>query len=39
MCDERTVEDMNEYLRRSGDLTRRQFGALSVGSGCFCPIT
>ena len=33
MCDERTVNDVNEYLRRSGNLTRRQFGALSVGTG------
>ena len=33
MCDERTVEETNEYLRRAGDLTRRQFGTLSVGAG------
>ena len=33
MCDERTADDMNEYLRRSGNLTRRQFGAVSVGAG------
>ena len=33
MCDERTVNDVNDYLRRSGSLTRRQFGALSVGTG------
>ena len=33
MCDERTVDEVNEYLRRSGNLTRRQFGALSVGTG------
>ena len=32
MCDERTVDEVNEYLRRSG-LTRRQFGQLSVGTG------
>ena len=32
MCDERTVDEVNEYLRRSG-LTRRQFGKLSVGTG------
>ena len=33
MCDERTPEDMKEYLRRSGELTRRQFGSVSVGAG------
>ncbi len=33
MCDERTVHEVNEYLRRPGNLTRRQFGALSVGTG------
>ena len=33
MCDERTVDEVNEYLRRSGNLTRRQFGKLSVGTG------
>ena len=33
MCDERTVNDVNEYLRRHEGLTRRQFGALSVGTG------
>ena len=33
MCDEQTADDMNEYLRRSGNLTRRQFGAVSVGAG------
>ena len=33
MCDERTVHEVNDYLRRSGNLTRRQFGALSVGTG------
>jgi carboxymethylenebutenolidase len=30
MCDD---NDMGEYLPRSGDLTRRQFGALSAGTG------
>lgn len=33
MCDERTMNDANEYLRRSGALSRRQFGALSAGAG------
>ena len=33
MCDEKTLRDEEEYLRRSGDLTRREFGALSVGAG------
>ena len=33
MCDERTVDEVNDYLRRPGNLTRRQFGALSVGTG------
>jgi carboxymethylenebutenolidase len=33
MCDQRTVGEVNEYLRNSGDLTRRQFGKLSVGTG------
>ncbi len=33
MCDEKTVNDINEYLHRSGELTRRKFGELSVGTG------
>ena len=33
MCDERTLRDAEDYLRRSGRLTRRKFGALSVGTG------
>jgi carboxymethylenebutenolidase len=33
VCDENTLADMDEYARRSGGLTRRQFGALSVGAG------
>ena len=33
MCDERIVEDWNRHLERAGNLTRRQFGALSVGTG------
>jgi carboxymethylenebutenolidase len=33
MCDQDSIEDMNEYTRRSGELTRRHFGALSLASG------
>ena len=33
MCDEKTTNDANEHLRRSGSLTRRQFGEVSVGAG------
>jgi len=34
MCDDRTIHEMNEHLEKSGgDLTRRDFGALSVGTG------
>ena len=33
MCDEKTTNNANEYLRRSGALTRRQFGEVSMGAG------
>ena len=33
MCDEKTVADAKEYLRRSGRLTRREFGVVSAGAG------
>ena len=33
MCDEETLRDEEAYLRRSGNLTRRAFGALTVGTG------
>ena len=33
MCDERTTREADDYLRRSGSLSRREFGALSVGAG------
>ena len=33
MCDERTLRDEEDYLRGSGHLTRREFGALSLGAG------
>lgn len=33
MCDNHSIDDMIEFQRRSGDLSRRRFGALSVGAG------
>ena len=33
MCDERTLRDAEDHLRRSVHLTRREFGALSVATG------
>ena len=33
MCDEGTLRDAQDYLRRSGNLTRRAFGSLSLGTG------
>jgi carboxymethylenebutenolidase len=30
MCDNDSIDDMNEYARRTGDLTRRRFGAWSL---------
>jgi len=33
MCDEKTFGDQDEHLRRSGDMTRREFGGLSLGAG------
>lgn len=33
MCDNRSIDDMIEFQRRSGGLTRRRFGALSAGAG------
>ena len=33
MCDETTIRDAEEYLGRSGNLTRRGFGAVSLGTG------
>jgi carboxymethylenebutenolidase len=32
MCDDHSIDDMLEYARRT-DLTRRRFGALSLGTG------
>jgi carboxymethylenebutenolidase len=31
MCDLDTLKDSTEYLKRKGDISRRQFGALSAG--------
>jgi carboxymethylenebutenolidase len=33
MCDENSMDDMVDYALRSPDLTRRRFGALSIGIG------
>ena len=33
MCDERTLKESMEHLRCAGELTRRQFGAISAGAG------
>src|SRR5256884_5731645 len=33
MCDEDSLEDMIQYQLRSARLSRRQFGALSLGAG------
>jgi len=32
MCDDRSIDDMINHLRRSGELSRRHFGALSLGA-------
>ena len=33
MCDERTIRDAEDHLRRSGSKTRREFGILTIGTG------
>jgi carboxymethylenebutenolidase len=33
MCDEQILEEMTEYLNRTGTVTRRELGALSAGAG------
>lgn len=33
MCDERAFDDMDEFARRRGGLTRREFGTLTAGAG------
>jgi carboxymethylenebutenolidase len=32
MCDDHSIDDMNEASRRAGDMTRRRFGAMSLAS-------
>ncbi|MGE0116125.1 MAG: dienelactone hydrolase family protein [Steroidobacteraceae bacterium] len=32
MCDDHSIDDMINHLRRSGELSRRHFGALSLGA-------
>jgi carboxymethylenebutenolidase len=33
MCENDSLDDMQEFKRRSGEISRRQFGALSFGAG------
>jgi carboxymethylenebutenolidase len=33
MCDDHYDEDVKEFVRRAGAVTRRRFGALSIGTG------
>src|SRR5690606_36301057 len=33
MCDESAIDDMIEFARRTDGLSRRRFGALSLGAG------
>ena len=33
MCDQDSFDDMLKYSRRSGELSRRQFGAITLGAG------
>jgi carboxymethylenebutenolidase len=33
MCDEKVFSDHDEFVRQSGEITRREFGALSAGLG------
>ena len=33
MCDEKSFSDMIEYTLRTGGLSRREFGALTLGAG------
>ena len=32
MCDEKTVQDNDDFLRAGGGLTRRRFGALAAST-------
>lgn len=33
MCDQGSIDDMNLFVRRSGNISRRRFGAMTVGTG------
>jgi carboxymethylenebutenolidase len=33
MCDDHSIEDINDAARRARDVSRRQFGAMTVGTG------
>jgi carboxymethylenebutenolidase len=33
MCDNDSIDDMNEFARRSSEVSRRQFGAITLGTG------
>ena len=33
MCDKDAFDDMTEYQLKSGAVSRRQFGALTLGAG------
>lgn len=33
MCDDHSMDDMVEFQRRSGEISRRRFGALTMGAG------
>jgi len=33
MCDQDSFDDMIKYSRRSGEMSRRQFGAITLGAG------
>jgi carboxymethylenebutenolidase len=33
MCDEHSVDDMLDHIRNNNDLSRRRFGALTLGTG------
>ncbi len=32
MCDDKSIKDMDDFVSRNGDLTRRELGALAVGT-------
>ena len=33
MCDDHYADDLKEFERRGGDITRRHFGKLTLGAG------